>query len=206
MTEKKISKLAISSVILSISSIFLGLSWIPGIICGHMARARIKTNPNLTGRRLALAGLITGYFFPVALIAIVLYLSGYLEQQAAIVDRGRVVWEGHFPYDAHGKDSQNRSDIVLAPVVINGKIVGNIESRDRKLRLVFNSSGPNKEITIWKYQDYSNVSKITVDEAKRTLILYHSHTLIRDKDYCTDLFLDDFRTHNTLVNRGQWRL
>ena len=85
MTKKKISKLAISSVILSISSIFLGLSWIPGVICGHMARARIKSNPDLRGQPLALAGLITGYFFPVALLAIVLYLSGYLEGQIAVV-------------------------------------------------------------------------------------------------------------------------
>ena len=206
MTENKISKLAICSVILSISSVFLGLSWIPGVICGHMARARIRSDPNLKGQLLALTGLITGYFFPVALIAIVLYLSGYLERQVTVVDRGQIVWQGHFPHDANEKDSQNRPDRILAPITINGKVVGNVETRDHNLRLVLKPSNDKKEVTIWKYADYSEMSKITVDEANQSMIVYHSHTLIRDKDYNTLLSLQDFKVRSKLVNRGRWRI
>ncbi len=58
-----LSQLALWSLILSI------LSWvacsilaaIPAIICGHMALGRIKQDPSLEGRGLALAGLIVSY-------------------------------------------------------------------------------------------------------------------------------------------------
>ena len=35
---------------------------IAGIVCGHLALSRIKANPQLEGRNLALAGVIIGYF------------------------------------------------------------------------------------------------------------------------------------------------
>ncbi len=206
MTDKKISKLAISSVILSISSAFLGLTWIPGVICGHLARSRIKSNPNLKGQWIALVGLVTGYFFPAALIAIVLYLSGYLEREIAFVDHGQIIWTGHFPHDANEKDSQNRADATLVSVKVNGSVMGKVESRDKNLRLVFKPNGERKEVTIWKYADYGEVSKISVDEAAQSLAVYYDYTLIRDKDYITLVSLKDFAAHNILVNRGRWRI
>jgi hypothetical protein len=87
MTEKKYSKLAICSIILSTSSIFLWLSWIAGVVCGHMARTRIKANKNLEGNNLALIGLVIGYFFPAALLGIVLYLGKDKLQLLSMVDR-----------------------------------------------------------------------------------------------------------------------
>ncbi len=48
--------LAIASLILSLLSIS-----IPGVVCGHIARKQIRTNPEQTGDGLALAGLIIGY-------------------------------------------------------------------------------------------------------------------------------------------------
>lgn len=57
------SGLAIAALILSILS-FVGLGplgSIPGIICGHMAKAEIRRNPNVGGDGLATAGLIIGY-------------------------------------------------------------------------------------------------------------------------------------------------
>lgn len=206
MEEKTISKLAISSVILSASSIFLWLSWIPGVICGHIALVKIKANPNLKGKNVAIVGLVIGYLFPAALLGLVLYLSGYLEREFAVIDHGRIVWEGRFPHDANDKDEFNRSNTILTPVVINGEIIGTIESRDRNLRLVIKRNVDKKEFTVWKYQDYGIASKITLDEAKRSLIVYYDHTLMREKYYNTVVSLSDFQVKKYLVNRGPWRL
>jgi len=46
--------------------------WLPTLICGHMARAKIKREPNQSGAGLALAGIILGYIqlFIVALLTL----------------------------------------------------------------------------------------------------------------------------------------
>ena len=60
----KTSGLAIASLALSVASLVLWpLGFIPGIICGHIAKAKIAKNPSLGGRGLALAGVIVGYVF-----------------------------------------------------------------------------------------------------------------------------------------------
>jgi len=206
MAEKTISKLAISSVFLSAASILLWFSWIPGVICGHMARAKIKANPNLRGKNLALVGLVIGYLFPAVLLGFGLYLCGYLERQVTIVDHGKMVWEGSFPHGANAKDPQNRATEILTQVVLNGETIGTIESRDQNLRLVLKRNADQKEFTLWKYQDYGAVSKITVDEAARSLILYYDNSLIRNKNYNTVVSLTDFNIRTYLVNRGRWYL
>lgn len=58
--ESRISGLAIASLVLSILGCF-GITAIAGIVCGHLARGRIRRDPSLTGAGLALAGLIIGY-------------------------------------------------------------------------------------------------------------------------------------------------
>lgn len=45
---------------------------ITGVICGHTARAKIRKDPLLKGQRFALAGLIIGYFFLVAIGVVIL--------------------------------------------------------------------------------------------------------------------------------------
>ena len=56
------SPLAIASLVLALSSLICGLTAIPAIICGHLARRRIKDSGNrIGGSGLALAGLIIGY-------------------------------------------------------------------------------------------------------------------------------------------------
>jgi DNA-directed RNA polymerase subunit RPC12/RpoP len=57
------SGLAIASLICSILSLVTCIGWLPGIICGHLARSRIRRNPLLKGGRLATAGLLIGYLF-----------------------------------------------------------------------------------------------------------------------------------------------
>ena len=63
--------LAVWSLILGILAVIScgPITGIPAIICGHMARSKIKMNPdNLSGEGMALAGLIMGYFSVVACI------------------------------------------------------------------------------------------------------------------------------------------
>lgn len=60
-TAQRTSRLAIASLICSLSSFITCVGWLPGIICGHLAKSRIRRNPSLKGRGLATAGLIIGY-------------------------------------------------------------------------------------------------------------------------------------------------
>lgn len=54
--------LAIASLVCSIGSfIIIPFGFIPGIICGHMARKKIAATPGLLGAGMAKAGLIIGY-------------------------------------------------------------------------------------------------------------------------------------------------
>jgi len=72
------SPLAVWSLILGILAIIScgPISGIPAIICGHMARSKIKMEPDtLTGDGMALAGLIMGYFSIVAVI--LLFIAGF---------------------------------------------------------------------------------------------------------------------------------
>ena len=74
------SALAIWSLVLGILSFFtLGLTSIPGVICGHLARGKIKRSiGKLSGSGLAMAGLITGYIglFAVPLLAAAGFAAG----------------------------------------------------------------------------------------------------------------------------------
>jgi hypothetical protein len=58
---QRTSGLAVASLVCSGSSLITCVGWLPGIICGHLARSRIRRNPSLKGRGLATAGLVIGY-------------------------------------------------------------------------------------------------------------------------------------------------
>ncbi|HUV64927.1 MAG TPA: DUF4190 domain-containing protein [Sedimentisphaerales bacterium] len=53
------SGLAIASIVLAVVLGPFGI--VPAVVCGHLALRRIERDPSLTGRGLALAGLIAGY-------------------------------------------------------------------------------------------------------------------------------------------------
>ncbi len=55
------SRLAIASLVCSLASLVTCIGWIPGIICGHLAKSRIRRDSSLAGNGLATAGLIIGY-------------------------------------------------------------------------------------------------------------------------------------------------
>jgi Domain of unknown function (DUF4190)/GYF domain 2 len=59
----KVEPLAIWSLVLSaLGLVCCGfILGIPGVICGHIALSKIRTQPGLEGRGLAIAGLVIGY-------------------------------------------------------------------------------------------------------------------------------------------------
>jgi hypothetical protein len=59
--------LAIASVICSV--VFL-IGWLPGIICGHIAKARIRRNPLLDGETMANVGLAISYLWLLVIPAV----------------------------------------------------------------------------------------------------------------------------------------
>jgi hypothetical protein len=69
--------LAIASLVLSVATVVIGpFGYIPGIICGHLARRRIRRNPGLSGKGLATAGLALGYgFVGATIVFLVVFLS-----------------------------------------------------------------------------------------------------------------------------------
>lgn len=69
---------AIASLVLGILSVacFGIFAGIPAVICGHVALSELGKNPRLTGKGMAIAGLITGYvgiFVTIALIILVIW-------------------------------------------------------------------------------------------------------------------------------------
>jgi hypothetical protein len=71
--------LAIASLVLSVLSCACGIAAIAGVVCGHMALARIRDSQGRkTGSGLAMAGLIIGY------IVLILSALGILLQILAI--------------------------------------------------------------------------------------------------------------------------
>lgn len=69
--------LAVWSLVLGIVSIFFcgPFAAIPAIICGHMAKARINSDPErLSGNEMAIAGLVMGYFSIVVAVLMVMLL------------------------------------------------------------------------------------------------------------------------------------
>ena len=80
----KTSALAICSLVLGILSpaCLFFVAGIPAVICGHLARKRIQeSNGRLTGRRLAMGGLVTGYLGIAVSVLIPLYVVQSIPKQ-----------------------------------------------------------------------------------------------------------------------------
>jgi len=65
------STLAVASLVCGLLGLLCGFASIGAVVTGHLARGEIKRNPHLSGKGLALTGLILGYFV-IALIVVVL--------------------------------------------------------------------------------------------------------------------------------------
>ena len=63
-TPKRTSGMAIASVVMSSLSIILWpLGFVPGILCGYIAREECRRNPEIQGDKLARIGMTIGYVF-----------------------------------------------------------------------------------------------------------------------------------------------
>jgi hypothetical protein len=60
--------MAIASLSCSIGSFVCAVTWILGIIFGHVALQQIKHDPSQDGRGMALAGVIIGWVFAALLV------------------------------------------------------------------------------------------------------------------------------------------
>jgi len=82
LPQKRNEPLAVVSLILSIAGLlgfccgFFLMAGIAGIICGHIALSRIKRDPTLEGRGLAMAGVIIGYVAVASWLAWILLFGG----------------------------------------------------------------------------------------------------------------------------------
>lgn len=73
------SGLAIASLVLSLAVFIIGpLGSIPGIICGHLALGKINQNARVTGRGIAIAGLVIGYLGLVFFVLFFILMIGIL--------------------------------------------------------------------------------------------------------------------------------
>lgn len=89
VTAQKKSALAITSLVLGILSIpcCSFITGVPAIICGHIARGKIKRDPSLSGDGLALGGLILGY---ISLLMLVVGLFSTWPTLKLAVEYGQV--------------------------------------------------------------------------------------------------------------------
>jgi len=98
---QKTSGLAIASLVCSLASVVTCIGWLPGIICGHIAKARIRRDPALKGSGIATAGLVIGYLF---LLFEVSY-TGVKAWQLASTAKGAF---------AHAKDVMATNPVIIA--------------------------------------------------------------------------------------------
>jgi hypothetical protein len=76
--------LAIASLVCGIAAFVIGITFIPAIICGHLARRQIRRTGE-QGDGLAIAGLILGYVGAVIFIVLVLVMGLLLTKAASSV-------------------------------------------------------------------------------------------------------------------------
>jgi hypothetical protein len=60
--NRRTNGLAIASLCCSVGSYITGVTWILGIIFGHIALAQIRRDPTQNGKGIAIAGIAIGYF------------------------------------------------------------------------------------------------------------------------------------------------
>ena len=82
--------LAIASLVCGVGTFVIGLSFIPAIICGHIARGQIRRTGE-QGGGLALAGLILGYVGGALFIAAVLVIVFLVAKVSSTVSVGNSV-------------------------------------------------------------------------------------------------------------------
>lgn len=80
--ESRTSALAVASMVLSLAGIvFNAGTFLAGIICGHLARRELRSDPALAGSQFATVGLVVGYcglVLTAIVVSVVLALFGWV--------------------------------------------------------------------------------------------------------------------------------
>ncbi|HEX4645748.1 MAG TPA: DUF4190 domain-containing protein [Verrucomicrobiae bacterium] len=100
----KTSGLAVASLVCSLLG---GLGFIPAIICGHMAKSRMRRDPSLKGRGMATWGLALGY---VTLASVVLAIGALMFVGATILTAVQRQAQQRPPQTQSGSDSAGAND------------------------------------------------------------------------------------------------
>ncbi|RYD21923.1 MAG: DUF4190 domain-containing protein [Verrucomicrobiaceae bacterium] len=129
------SGLAITSMVLGICSFFtLGLTAIPAVVCGHLARGKIKRSGGArTGGGMALAGIICGYFGSILIIALLAGMTAPViirqrqkAEQTEAVHNARQLWVGLSDFDVeYGKLPSDETARKVAESTMTAEISGN---------------------------------------------------------------------------------
>lgn len=138
---RRTEPLSIWSLVLGIVSIVgcsLGgfLAGIPAVICGHVGMSRIKRNPALDGKGMALAGLITGYIGLFVLIPIFAALA--IPAIAGATEKARAV---------QMLSNMRQIHAALQMAELDGKTAGNSKS-GYPADMKFTSAAQVKEMLI----------------------------------------------------------
>lgn len=89
--SKRTSARAVASLVLGIASLLLlgFIAGLPAVICGHVSLSNMKRDPLLSGRRMAITGLVTGYLGTacsvVAIAVLVVGLIGASQSAAPFI-------------------------------------------------------------------------------------------------------------------------
>ena len=118
------SGLAITSMILGISTLLCGITAIPAVICGHIALGKIKRSQgSLSGGGFAIAGLITGYLGVIVFIAMLAGLATpmilrqrKLADQTEAISNARQISLALYEFETEYGSFPNAS---TAPIVAN---------------------------------------------------------------------------------------
>ena len=93
--------LAIAALVCGIAAFVTGITCIPAIICGHMARRQIRQTGE-QGDGLAVAGLILGYISVALFIVAVLAIGLFMTKAASTVSHGGPAVSNIAPLPAPG--------------------------------------------------------------------------------------------------------
>lgn len=91
-SESSVNSLALAAFILVLSSIMFPPLVLPGVVCGHLARAQIRRGQG-RGDGFALAALITGWLFLGVFIVMMLLLGGLIWN----IDQLQMMWWHEMP-------------------------------------------------------------------------------------------------------------
>jgi len=153
------TKLLSLALISFLCSFGLAAGSIPGIVCGHLARKRLRRDPALRGNGLAMAGLSVSYFFLFASIA--LFTVGFFALS---------------PKAGHqltlSEQTANTPTILAARRVDEVKIGDPTSESAHKMKTRFSGSGPFSGRTVRDARNGGSISYDMKVDPARSMSLY----------------------------------